>query len=111
MGQKKIIKVLYSRKPADWNEIKYCLSLSHQYASPTFVAEIKDMSDCEYEDFIANPLVSRDWLNDKGGTINDIRQSIAITCAGRPTLYVDPSGYDYARYIGLEIPTINERQH
>lgn len=107
--EQEIIRVMYCRKAVDWDEIRSCLNIPHQYASKTVVVEIKEMDDREYEEFVNNPMASREWLKDKGGTINDIRQSIAVTCAGRPTLYVDPSGYDYARYVGLSIETSNER--
>jgi hypothetical protein len=44
-------------------------------------------------------LVSRDWLAGKGGFVGEGRLCIEIHAPGRPYLYVDPSGSDYARYV------------
>jgi hypothetical protein len=34
---------------------------------------------------------------------NGVRRAIALKCPGRITLYVDPSGYDYGRYVGVKV--------
>jgi hypothetical protein len=43
-------------------------------------------------------------LNGRGGwDKNGVRRAIALKCPGRITLYVDPSGYDYGRYVGVKV--------
>jgi hypothetical protein len=62
------------------------------------------MTEAEYEAFIARPLAKREWLAGKGGwKNNDVRLAIALVCPGRETLYVDPSGSDYGRYVGRRV--------
>ena len=43
------------------------------------------------------------FLSSKGG-YDDLghRKVVAIKCLGKPTLYVDPSGSSYCRYMGVE---------
>ena len=43
---------------------------------------------------------SRDWLSGKGGYVGEARLCVEVHAPGRPYLYVDPSGSDYARYVG-----------
>ena len=56
--------------------------------------------------FIARPLAKREWLAGKGGYQGNIKQAIALVCPGRETLYIDPSGSDYGRYVGRTIISI-----
>jgi hypothetical protein len=50
------------------------------------------------------PLGRRSWLKGRGGwDKNGVRRAIALKCPGRITLYVDPSGYDYGRYVGVKV--------
>jgi hypothetical protein len=98
------IRVIYARKPCDWHEIESGSRYGNGTAYDTEVIETREMTAAEYEEFIAHPLAYRDWLDDKGGWKNKTtRLAIAITSAGRETLYVDPSGYRYARYIGRQV--------
>jgi hypothetical protein len=49
-------------------------------------------------------LNGRSWLKGRGGwDKNGVRRAIALKCPGRITLYVDPSGYDYGRYVGVKV--------
>lgn len=61
------------------------------------------MTEAEYNAFIARPLAKREWLAGKGGYQGNIKQAIALVCPGRDTLYVDPSGSDYGRYVGRAV--------
>ena len=45
-----------------------------------------------------------DFLVGKGGYDDDgMRQVIALTCKGHKTLYADPSGSAYCRYLGIKV--------
>lgn len=78
----------------------------------------------EYDDLTNSFLDDRDWLADKGGHNSDMIQPegdwwnwsqeaqeefrrtayrlvIGVVCKERPTIYLDPQGYSYARYVGI----------
>jgi len=91
----------FARKPEGIKEVQAIAQTSigrHQ----TVVAETKELTTLEYDIFISNFLRDRDWLKGKGGFKNDICQAIEVTAPERDTLYVDPSGYSYARYVGIK---------
>jgi len=48
-------------------------------------------------------LARREWLAGKGGWRGEIRLAIAVVAPDRETLYVDPSGSDYGRYVGRRV--------
>jgi hypothetical protein len=71
---------------------------------PTIVTEELALSAIEYDSFLSSPLGRRSWLKGRGGwDKNGVRRAIALKCPGRITLYVDPSGYDYGRYVGVKV--------
>jgi hypothetical protein len=73
-------------------------------ARPTIVTEELALSAIEYDSFLSFPLGRRSWLKGRGGwDKNGVRRAIALKCPGRITLYVDPSGYDYGRYVGVKV--------
>lgn len=99
-----VIHVVYARKPCDWHEIESATRRTCGTAYPTEVVETKEMTAAEYDSFIAKPLVSREWLSGKGGWKNsNVRRAIAVTAPDRETLYIDPSGSDYGRYVGRRV--------
>lgn len=99
-----IVHVIYARKPCDWHEIESGSRRDCGTAYPTEVAETMEMTAAEYDAFVAKPLASREWLAGKGGwKNNNVRRAIAVTAPERETLYVDPSGSDYGRYVGRRI--------
>lgn len=99
-----IIHVIYARKPCDWSDIESASRYGSGTAYPTEIIETKEMTAVEYDAFIAKPLTSREWLAGKGGwKNNNVRYAIAITAPERETLYVDPSGSDYGRYVGRQV--------
>ncbi|CAJ0895440.1 hypothetical protein R1479_03948 [Ralstonia mannitolilytica] len=53
----------------------------------------------EFDAFGRSLLVSRDWLRGKGGGTGDGYLCVEVTAPGRPYLYVNPEGGDYARYV------------
>lgn len=81
------------------------------------------LSLAEYEEFCNDLSVERSYLAGQGGTDSSVefdkpshqwteaerrawmlvswRCVVAVTCENQPTIFVDPSCYNYARYIGL----------
>ncbi len=99
-----IVQVIYARKPCNWHEIETG-SRHGSGGRPyrTEIIETREMTADEYDAFIAAPLASRDWLAGKGGFKDETtRLAIAVSAPARRILYVDPSGSDYGRYIGMD---------
>ena len=69
------------------------------------VVETIILSLAEYKKVCRNPLNDYDFLKGKGGYCDehDYRQVVEIKAEGQPTLYADPSGSSYCRYLGVEI--------
>ena len=83
----------FARKPADLNEVH-----GKEYAT-VYVTETKLLTDTEFDAFACSLLMSRDWLRGKGGGTRGGYLCIEVVAPGRPTLYVNPEGGDYARYV------------
>jgi len=102
--------VIYARKPSDWHEIETGSRPDSGEAHLTRVIETKEMTNAEYDAFIADPLAINDWLAGKGGwDHNKVRLAIALVAPFRQTLYVDPSGANYARYVGRAVSAITPK--
>ena len=86
------IRLPFARKPMDLRD----MSASGDYI--VYVTETRTMTPEEFDGFAANLLVSREWLACKGGYVGQGRLCVEVHAPGRPYLYVDPSGGDYARY-------------
>lgn len=89
------------------------------------ITEIAELSKSDYRRFRQSLPTDFDFLAGKGGCdssadvpdvkhfweLNEDQQKawrdgsyrlcVAVQCEGEPTLYVDPQGYNYARYVGL----------
>jgi hypothetical protein len=75
-----------------------------QWAGGGLDTRLNALSAIEYDSFLSSPLGRRSWLKGRGGwDKNGVRRAIALKCPGRITLYVDPSGYDYGRYVGVKV--------
>jgi len=98
------ITIRFARKPTDFHEVKMTVLDHDAESSECEIAETIELPVGEYDAFTRLMYKNWDWLDGKGGYKNNIRQAIAITAPGRQTLYVDPSGSAYGRYVGLEIP-------
>jgi len=64
-----------------------------------YVTETIEMNIAEFDDFTTDMTRPQPWLAGKGGNVADGCLCIEVHAPGRPFLYVDPSGYDYARYV------------
>ena len=87
------IRLPVARKPTDLSEG------DGEGNYKVFVIETREMTPTQFDTFASQLLKSRDWLRGKGGYIEDGRLCVEIHATGRPTLYVDPSGGDYGRYV------------
>lgn len=83
----------FARKPADLSQVR-----GQEYVE-VYVTETKELTATEFDNFASSLLVSRDRLRGKGGGRLGSYFCIEVTAPGRPTLYVNPEGSDYARYV------------
>ncbi len=88
------ISLPFARKPCDLSELGGGGS-----PEKILVTETRTMNTTEFDEFAANLLRSRDWLKGKGGTTQHGVLCIEVCAPGRPYLYVNPEGSDYARYV------------
>lgn len=100
----KTVKTYMVRKPSDFIEVE---TLSRQYAheaQEVKISETIELTPTVYEKICNHPLDDYEFLAHKGGYDDDeMRMVIELKCQGKPTLYVDPSGSSYCRYMGMEI--------
>lgn len=64
-----------------------------------YITETIEMTIAQFDDFATDLTQPQAWLAGKGGNVDDGCLCIEVHAPGRPYLYVDPSGYDYARYV------------
>ncbi len=95
------LRIRFARKPECLAEIKAAATSPAYHFERVQVTETITLSAQEYDGFTRSLLKDRSWLAGKGGTINGLTQAIAITAPERETLYINPEGYSYARYIGM----------
>ena len=99
----KPVKVYMVRKPSDFEEVKIlCKKYTHE-AEEVLIEETVNLPLVWYEALCQRPMDNYIFLSGKGG-YDDTghRKVVAIKCADKPTLYVDPSGSSYCRYMGVE---------
>ncbi len=97
------IRVRFTRKPCSLDEV-LLNGDPDPTASQVMVEKLVALSTAEYDEFAENLLVDRDWLKGLGGWLNkDERNSVMVTAPDRTTLYVDPSGSAYGRYVGVAV--------
>lgn len=96
------IRARFARKPCSLDEV---LSNGDPSAPPESIAVEfrKELTIAEYDTFASNLLDDRDWLAGRGGHANGQRSVVEVSAPGRTTLYVDPSGGNYGRYVGVAV--------
>lgn len=99
------IFVRFARKPYRFDEVISAARNTDDLGSRVVIAETIELAADEYDAFTHAPLRDRAWLAGKGGYLNLKRQVVEVTAPERQTLYVDPSGSAYGRYVGLRVPT------
>ncbi len=88
------VELCFSRKPSTLSEV-----CGGEPPCRVLITEIREMTPTEFDIFAACLSASYDWLNGKGGYAGEARLCVEVRAPGRPFLYVDPSGGDYARYV------------
>lgn len=97
------ITVRFARKPSSLQEMKAEISSSGAEVAQCEIEETIELSTEEYDAFTRLIYKEWPWLEGRGGDRNGKRQVVAITARGRETLYANPEGYSYARYIGTAL--------
>jgi hypothetical protein len=87
------VRLPFARKPVDLDEVG-----GHGQIK-VFVTETRAMIPAEFDAFARSLMASRDWLAGKGGGVAGGYLCVEVTAPGRPYLYVNPEGSDYARYV------------
>ena len=101
----------FTRKPCSLDEVLHNTDPSAPPESIT-VEFRKELTTAEYDTLASTLLEDRDWLAGRGGHANGQRSVVEVSAPGRTTLYVDPSGDSYGRYVGvaIESPTPSNDQ-
>ena len=100
----KTVKIYMVRKPSDIDEVRELCQRYAQQAEEVVVAETVELPKVWYNAVYQNPLDNYIFLSGKGGYDDENhRQVVELKCAGKPSLYVDPSGSSYCRYMGIEL--------
>ena len=105
------IRARFTRKPCSIDEV-------HHNSDPSAPPEVitiefrKELTATEYDAFANTLLEDHDWLAGRGGHADGHRRVVEVSAPGRTTLYVDPSGSSYGRYVGvaIESPTPSNDQ-
>ncbi len=101
--QPETIRVRFTRKPYSLSEVLHNTD-PDPTTSKVQVEKHVELSIPEYDEFAENLLADRPWLKGLGGWLNkDVRSAVMVTAPDRRTLYVDPSGSAYGRYVGIAV--------
>lgn len=96
------LKVRFVRKPQDLDEVLG--SIHGELTNRIEIQSRKALTEVEYDEFARAPLADREWLAGLGGYLEGSgRRVVEVTAPNRTTLYVDPSGSTYGRYVGLRV--------
>lgn len=97
------LKAVFVRKPMDLCEVLNTPA-SHREAARIDIERQQALTQVEYDEFAGALLLDRDWLRGCGGEFApNTRRVVEVSAPGRITLYVDPSGSAYGRYVGIAI--------
>ena len=96
------IRARFIRKPCTLDEVLHNCDPSAPPESITIEFR-KELTSAEYDVFADTLLEDRDWLAGRGGHADGHRRVVEVSAPGRTTLYVDPSGGNYGRYVGVAV--------
>ena len=101
----------FARKPCDLDDVLHNTDPS-AVLEPIDIAWRKALTEAEYDAFANTLLQDRDWLAGLGGHADGRRRVVAVSAPGRTTVFVDPSGSAYGRYVGIgeETPELASNQ-
>ena len=110
-------KTIFVCKPSTLTEVKAGIAEHKRFfdskGGDYYVAEERQLSNQEWQEFTNSFLTDREWISDfcakeypaNGKQVPCIR----VTCPGSEiALIVDPQGFDYARYVGIETADSSE---
>ena len=105
------IRARFARKPYSLDEVLHNTDPSAPF-EPIEIAWRKELTEAEYDAFANTLLQDRDWLAGLGGHADGRRRVVAVSAPGRTTVFVDPSGSAYGRYVGIgeETPELASNQ-
>ena len=91
----------FARKPANLEQLSPDLKAAIP-AEAIHIEKTVSLTAAEYDEFADDLLLSRPWLAGLGGYLMPtVRKVVAVSAPGRHTLWVNPSGSDYGRYVGF----------
>ena len=90
----------FARKPYSLDEVLHKTNPSAPF-EPIEIELHKELTEAEYDAFANTLLQDRDWLAGLGGHTAGRRRVVAVSAPGRTTVFVDPSGSSYGRYVGI----------
>lgn len=90
----------FTRKPCSIDEVLHNSDPSAP-PEPIEIELCKELTEAEYDAFANALLEDHDWLAGRGGHANGRRRVVAVNAPERRTLFVDPSGGSYGRYVGI----------
>ena len=107
----KTVKTCMVRKPSDIEEVldvsKTIVKDCPFRVEEVLISETINLSKTEYKKVCERPLDDYGFLIGKGGydKVDDkeYRKVVELTCEGHLTLYTDPSGSSYCRYLGIKV--------
>lgn len=105
MNESRTLRVRFCCKPMSLEHVLHCARSDGWHDEvDALITDVRVMTIEEYDTFAASFFRHHDWLADCGGR-NALRQWLAIEVAapGRNTLYINPEGYSYARYVGVAV--------
>jgi len=94
------IRARFARKPYNLQEVLHNTDPSAPF-EPIEIAWRKALTEAEYDAFANALLEDRDWLAGLGGHANGAGAWWPSRAPGRTTVFVDPSGSAYGRYVGI----------
>lgn len=105
------MRARFARKPYSLDEVLYNSDPSAPL-EPIEIERRRVLSEAEYDAFTNSLLEDRDWLAGLGGHRGGRRCVVAVSAPNRRTLFVDPSGGSYGRYVGIaeEPPAADDAQ-
>lgn len=87
----------FVRKPANLDDVR----AEKGDSRPALVIETRQITAAEYDAIGRSLLASRPWLAGKGGIEGGAARCVALEAPDRATMYINPEGSDYARYVAL----------
>ena len=105
------IRARFARKPYSLDEVLHNADPSAPL-EPIEIELHKELTEAEYDAFATTLLQDRDWLAGVGGHGDGCRRVVAVSAPRRTTVFVDPSGSAYGRYVGIgeETPELASNQ-